>query len=211
MTISRRLVALLGAVFISAAAFADDASKTVPIFDGRTLAGWEGNTNVFRVVDGAIVGGNRDKRLPHHEFLCTTRSYTNFVLRLQFKLHGDRPNSGIQIRSQRKPDHYEVIGYQADLGDPGWWGSLYDESRRNRLLAQSDMEELNKVLKRDDWNEYVIRCEAKRIQLWINGRQTVDYTEPDDSIPQHGIIGLQVHSGSPCEAWFKDITIEELP
>jgi hypothetical protein len=191
---------------------AEAPARAVLLFDGKTFAGWEGNTNTcFRVTDGAIVGGDISKRMPHHEFLCTTRSYTNFVLRLQFKMLGERPNSGVQIRSQRIPDHHEVIGYQADLGDPGWWGCIYDESRRRKVVAKSDMEEVNKVLKRKDWNDYVIRCEGKRVQLWINGLQTVDYTEPDDSIEQHGIICLQVHSGSPGEMWFKDITIEELP
>jgi hypothetical protein len=66
------------------------------------------------------------------------------------------------------------------------------------------------VLKPDDSNDYVIRCEGPRIRLTVNGLQTVDYTEPDEKIPRTGIIGLQIHSGGPSEAWFKDITIVEL-
>jgi len=66
------------------------------------------------------------------------------------------------------------------------------------------------VLKRDDWNEYRIRCQGPHIQLWINGFQTVDYTEPDDKIERRGIIGLQIHAGRPSEARYKDITIQEL-
>jgi hypothetical protein len=104
-----------------------------------------------------------------------------------------------------------VSGYQADLGDPEWWGCLYDESRRNRVLAKSDRAEVNKVLKRDDWNEYTIRCEGRRLQLWINGLKTVDYAEPDEKIEQAGIIGLQIHGGPPSEAWYKDIRLEQLP
>ncbi|HEV3024517.1 MAG TPA: DUF1080 domain-containing protein, partial [Pirellulales bacterium] len=72
-------------------------------------------------------------------------------------------------------------------------------------------EAVAKVLKRDDWNDYRIRCQGKRIQLWINGLQTVDYTEPDDSLEQRGLIGLQIHGGPPSEAWYKEIMIEELP
>ena len=88
-------------------------------------------------------------------------------------------NAGVQFRSQRIPNHHEVKGYQADLGD-GWWGSLYDESRRNKVLVAADPEAVVKqALKRDDWNDYTIRCQGRRIQLWINGQQTVDYTEPD--------------------------------
>ncbi len=67
-----------------------------------------------------------------------------------------------------------------------------------------------KLIKPDDWNQYVIRCQGRRIQLWINDRQTVDYTEPDESLEQTGIIGLQIHAGAPGEAWYKDIEIKRL-
>ena len=136
------------------------------------------------------------------------------MLRLKFKLVGTEGfiNGGVQIRSERtKEPPNEMSGYQVDMGDPGWWGCIYDESRRNKVVAKSDMNELNKVLKRQDWNEYMIRAEGKRIRAWINGVQTVDYTEPEDSIPQFGRIGLQVHGGGKTEAWYKDIAIEELP
>jgi hypothetical protein len=130
-------------------------------------------------------------------------------LRLEFKVLGEGANAGIQFRTQRIPDHYEVIGYQADLGD-GWWGSLYDESRRKRALVEADAEAVNKVLKRDDWNEYVIRAEGPRIQLWINGLQTVDYTEEEEGIDREGIIAVQIHGGPPSEAWYRNITLREL-
>ena len=97
-----------------------------------------------------------------------------------------------------------MIGYQADMGQQ-YWGCLYDESRRNKVLAQPDAEMLRKALKAGDWNEYVIRCVGPRIQLWLNGVQTVDYTEPDKSIEQTGLIGVQIHAGPPAEAWYKDI------
>jgi len=73
------------------------------------------------------------------------------------------------------------------------------------------LQAINKVLNRQDWNEYMIRAEGKRIRAWINGVPTVDYTEPDDGIPQFGQIGLQVHGGGKTEAWYKEIRIEELP
>jgi hypothetical protein len=72
------------------------------------------------------------------------------------------------------------------------------------------MAELNPVLKRGEWNDYEIRCEGNRIRLAINGVETVDYTETDETIPQSGLIGLQIHSGPASEAWYKSITIEEL-
>jgi hypothetical protein len=69
---------------------------------------------------------------------------------------------------------------------------------------------LNKALKLNDWNAYVIRAEGKRIRLSLNGVQTVDYIETDDTIVQRGKICVQIHSGPPSEAWYKDITLEPL-
>jgi hypothetical protein len=66
-------------------------------------------------------------------------------------------------------------------------------------------------VKKDEWNDYRIRCEGRHIQIWINDVQTVDYTEPDESIEQKGLIGLQIHGGGKAEASYKDIVIEELP
>ena len=160
------------------------------------------------------MGGALSATVPRNEFLATTRNFTNFVLRLKFKLVGTEGfvNGGVQIRSQRTmtPPN-EMSGYQVDMGDPEWWGSIYDESRRNKVMAKSDIAAINKVLKRQDWNEYVIRAEGKRVRAWINGVQTVDYTEADDSIPQWGKFGIQVHGGGKTEAWYKDFTVEELP
>lgn len=179
------------------------------LFDGRTLDGWEGDTKTFRVVDGAIVGGSLKAKVPRNEFLSSLKSYGDFELRLKFKLLGTKANAGVQIRSERIPQHHEMIGYQADLGD-GWWGALYDESRRKKVLVGPDQAELAKVLRRDDWNDYRIRCQGRRIQLWINGHATVDYTEPDTAIQQTGHIALQIHGGTAGEAWYKDLALREL-
>lgn len=185
--------------------------KATNLFDGKSFAGWSGDTNkTWRIENGAIVGGSLTNPIPRNEFLCSTASYGDFVLHLKFKLIGKGVNSGVQVRTKKIPNNHEVSGYQADLGDPGWWGSLYDESRRNKVLAQSKAEEVNKVLKRDDWNDYRIRCEGKRIQIWLNDLQTIDYIEPDDTIAQSGVIALQIHAGPPSEAWFKDIVLEKL-
>jgi hypothetical protein len=187
-------------------------AKPVSLFDGKTFKGWQGDTlHTWRIEDGAIVGGSLVKEVPHNEFLSTTRSYSNYVLRLKFKLTGTGfVNAGVQLRSQRATDPaYEMIGYQADLGEK-YWGCLYDETRRNTVLAKPDINAVLKVLKPDSWNEYQIRCEGKRIRLWINGKQTVDYTEADNSIPQTGLIALQIHGGGKAQVWYKDITIEEL-
>jgi hypothetical protein len=102
-----------------------------------------------------------------------------------------------------------MIGYQADMGQQ-YWGCLYDESRRNKILAEADVQRLAEVLKPGDWNEYVIRCQDKQIQLWINGLQTIDYTETEQGIAEAGLIGLQIHRGPPSQAWYKDIRIKPI-
>ena len=186
-------------------------SGGVSLFNGKTFDGWEGNLDYFRIQDGAIVAGSLSKATPRNEFLCTKEAYKDFELRLKAKLLGApaSANAGIQIRSRRIPNHNEMIGYQADMGQQ-YWGCLYDESRRNKILAQPAPEQLRKALKLGDWNEYVIRCVGAHVQLWLNGVQTVDYTEPDASIEQAGLIGVQIHAGLPAEAWYKDIEIKTI-
>ena len=190
------------------------AEQPRPLFDGKTLQGWEGKAGVFRVEQGAIVAGTLDAKIPNNEFLCTERQYENFELRLKAKLIGKGNNAGIQFRSQRIPNHHEVKGYQCDMGAAGnlgnIWGSLYDESRRRKFLANGDPKQVESVFRKNDWNEFRIRCEGNRIQIWLNGLQTVDYLESDDDVTRKGIIGLQIHGGAPAEAWYKDIVIQEL-
>jgi len=82
--------------------------------------------------------------IPQNEFLCTERRFTNFVLRVEIKLAGKSGNGGVQFRSKRIPNNNEVSGYQADMADPDLWGCLYDESRRNVMLARSKLEEMNR-------------------------------------------------------------------
>ena len=184
--------------------------KPTSIFDGRTFAGWEGNLTIFRIENGAIVGGSLKDKIARNEFLCTTESYGDFELRLKFKLlGGETANAGVQFRTKRIPNNHEVSGYQADMG-AGWWGALYDESRRNKVLIGPDQEKMKEVVKPSEWNDYVIRAEGPRIQLWINGVRTVDYVETDQSIESRGVICPQIHAGPPSEAWYKDITILDL-
>ena len=191
------------------------AAGAKSLFDGRSFDGWEGDTKAtFRIQEGAIVAGSLNDRVPHNAFLCTTRPYANFIFRVECKIMGAGANAGIQIRSQRVPNHFEVSGYQADMSDGpkgGYWGCLYDESRRKKMLARPETAVVEKAVKPNDWNLYEIRCDGARIQLFLNGVQTVDYTEQDASIPRTGIIGLQIHGGGPSEAWYRNITLEELP
>ena len=199
-----RVLLLLFALTIAA------GQGRVAIFDGKTLNGWEGDTRIFRVESGAIVGGTLETKIARNEFLCTTKPYGDFELRLKVKLlGGDGANAGIQFRTRRIPNHHEVSGYQADMGT-GWWGALYDESRRNKVLSGPEQARMKEVVKAGDWNDYVIRAEGNRIRLSLNGVQTVDYIEKDAGIDAAGLVCVQIHGGPPSEAWYKDISIEEL-
>ena len=206
-----RIIPLL----LAASTFTLNAAE-LNLTDGRTFNGWVGDTNkTWRMEDGAFVGGTLERKVPQNEFLRTTRSFTNFVLKVKFKLVGTDAggfiNGGVQIRSEpAKTPPNEMVGYQCDIGE-GWWGALYDESRRNKVLIKPDPKAVEKALKKNDWNQYVIRCEGKRIRTSINGVEMIDYTEADDSLPQFGLIGLQVHGGGPAVASYKDVVVEELP
>jgi hypothetical protein len=210
-----RLVAgcCLVAALLSVAIAAADEPGFQSLFDGQTLAGWEGNEKMFRVRDGAIVAGSLEEKIPHNEFLASKEEFGDFELRLKGRLVGAGKNAGVQFRSQRVPDHFEMIGYQCDMGtmrDQSIWGTLYDESRRRKFLAEPDQAKLKAALKEGQFNDLVIRCQGPRIQIWVNDAQTVDYTEPDDAIPRRGHLGLQIHAGEPAEASYKDIRIKRL-
>jgi hypothetical protein len=103
-----------------------------------------------------------------------------------------------------------MSGYQADIG-AGYSGCLYDESRRNKFLARLAEEQIKRLEIPGEWNRYEVRCQASRILIFLNGEQTVDYTEPDGAIPHYGRIGLQIHGGSQAEVFFRKITIVERP
>ena len=186
---------------------------SVSLFNGESFSGWEGDTaTTWRIDNGSILGGSLTETVPHNSFLCTERPYADFVLKLKFKLQGEEGfiNAGVQFRSERLDDpYYEMIGYQADIG-PNYHGSLYDESRRKKVLAGVDTLTQKKLFKPDAWNDYEIRAQGNRIQLYFNGHRTVDYTDPDPEITQTGLIGLQIHGGGKALVFYKDIYIREL-
>lgn len=205
-SVNRRgfLAALSTALAAPLASSAEDGF--VPLFNGTDLTGWEGDPFLWKVEDGMLIG--RSPGIAYNDFLTTVREYSDFVLRFEIHLLDDVGNSGVQVRSRRVPGSMEMIGYQADVG-PTYWGSLYDESRRRVTLAEPSESTLRRALRHDDWNKYEVSAIGKRVVLKLNGIVTVDYTETDDSFEQTGLIGLQVHSGPPLEARFRNIRIQE--
>jgi putative membrane-bound dehydrogenase-like protein len=186
----------------------------VSLFDGKTLDGWEipeAEKKWWRVEDGKIVGGSMEEEVPLNTFLSHKKPCANFDLRFKVKLTQKEgfANSGIQVRSLRGKDAH-MSGYQVDAGI-GYWGSIWDEHRRNKKIAVPvDEAALTAVVKDWDWNDYRILCEGPRIRTWINGVLAIDFTETDPQIPLTGLIGFQAHSGGKFLVEFKDVTIEEL-
>ncbi len=211
MPLLNQMYLIIACLLLSTASL--PAGEPAPLFDGKTFAGWEGNTDtVWRIENGALTAGSLEKKQEKNDFLATTKRYTDFELTLQWKLEGTEGfvNGGVQFRSERIPDHHEVIGYQADLG-AGYDGALYDESRRKKILAGPSPELLEKVRRPvGEWNDYRIRAEGPQIQLWLNNVQTVDYTEADPEIPLAGIIAVQIHGNAKSIVQYRDIKIREL-
>jgi acetyl esterase/lipase len=178
----------------------------VPLTSGKDLTGWEGDSALWSVKDGVVVG--ESPGIKANNFLATDASYGDFILKFNVRLSGDSGNSGVQFRSVRLPGH-EMSGYQADIG-PGWWGNLYDESRRNKNLAEASTK-AREAIHKGDWNSYVIRAMGGEITFNINGVESIKYVETDDAIPRDGRIALQLHAGGPMKVEFKDLYIQPLP
>jgi putative membrane-bound dehydrogenase-like protein len=177
------------------------AENAKDLFNGKDLTGWVGDSKLWRVEDGEIVG--KTAGLKKNEFLKSELIATDFRLSLKIKLAPNKENSGIQFRSEALPDG-EMKGPQADVGE-GWWGKLYEESGRGILSDRSG----EKFVKKDDWNTYEILAIGSKVKTWINGHLCVDLD--DAKLARRGIFGLQMHAGGPLEVRFKDIRFEVNP
>jgi putative membrane-bound dehydrogenase-like protein len=169
------------------------------LFNGRDLAGWTGDSKLWSVEDGEIVG--RSPGLPHNTFLLSDLSASNFKLSFDVKLTPNEGNSGVQFRSEPLDGFNEVRGYQADIG-VGWWGKLYEENGRALLWDKSG----EAHVKNGDWNRYEIEADGSHIRTWINGQLCVDLDDPDGK--RTGIFALQLHAGPPMEVRFRNLQLE---
>jgi putative membrane-bound dehydrogenase-like protein len=168
-------------------------------FNGLDLTGWTGDTQLWSVENGEIVG--RSSGLAHNSFLLSDLSAGDFKLSLEVKLKDNAGNSGVQFRSKPLNGYNEVLGYQADVG-PDWWGKLYEENGRALLWDRSG----EAHVKNGDWNRYEIEAVGSRIRTWINGQPCVDLDDPDGR--RRGIFAVQLHSGGPTEVRFRNLQLE---
>ncbi len=180
------------------------------LFNGRTLAGWDGAPRLWRVEDGAIVGSSDKHSIEQNTFLVHEHPFSDFILRLELKLRNG--NTGIQFRSQVFPD-WVVKGYQADASDAGErsaWGNFYEEKGRGRNVMKTPAEGWLKgksVVRVGGWNEYEIYAKGDHVRLTLNGLVTIDTR---DDRASGGVIAIQLHSGKPMEVRLRNIRIKEL-
>ncbi|MCY2962156.1 MAG: DUF1080 domain-containing protein [Planctomycetota bacterium] len=170
-------------------------------FNGKDLAGWQGNPELWRVEGGEIVG--KSGGLKRNEFLTSQMILSDFSLSFEVRLTPNEGNSGVQFRSQPLPEG-EVKGYQADIG-VGWWGKLYEEHGRAILWDKSGEEHVRP----GEWNTYEIVAVGSRLRTYINGKLCVDLDDPQGA--KQGVIALQLHSGGPFEVRYKDFKLSLTP
>ncbi len=183
---------------VPALATADNAST---LFNGRDLAGWVGDPELWRVEGDEIVGQIKTN-LAKHAFLQSELAADDFRLSFDVRLVANRGNSGLQFRSEPIADG-QVKGYQADIG-PGWWGKLYEVNGRGGIVKEAS----ESFVKPGDWNRVEVVARGSKIETSINGHPSAQVDDPAGA--RRGIFALQLHQGGPTEVRFKDFRLEVL-
>jgi hypothetical protein len=204
----------------------------VKISNGKGLADWDGNPDLWSFKDGVIRGETtKEKPTKGNTFLIWKGGApADFELRLSLKI--DHGNSGVQYRSKQvesKDNKWVVAGYQAEVAnEPARAGFLYHERGRARLVlvgqkvvidenakinvvgSVGDQKAIAAAYKLSDWNDYVIIAKGNHVVHYVNGVQTIDLVDDDPKGRcMSGIIALQIHAGAPMWVEFKDIRLKE--
>lgn len=188
---------------------AADGEGWINLFNGKDLTGWTGDPEIWRVENGYISG--KKEKQGWNSFLVFNYPFKNFVLDFKFILVDKKGNSGVQYRSWVKNwQKFVVAGYQADIGN-GYWGSLYDEANRGKLLFTSP-KELASTIKTDDWNSFTVEANGTKLKHTLNGQAAGEFDDTDEAKRKlEGIIALQYHAPGNFEIRFKDVRIKLLP
>jgi hypothetical protein len=198
------------------------------LFNGTDLTGWDGAPGWWHVEDGALTAQSTAAKP------CKKCNYLiwkggtpgDFELTADFRL-SKQGNSGIQIRSETRPD-WDTFGYQADMtGDGGLVGFLYHHQRglivgrgedvtftpegKREVQKLGDAKELLKGYKVEGWNTYRIVCRGPEITLYVNGVLMSRVTDRHPTLAaSKGIIALQMHPGPPMKIQFKNLVLNAL-
>lgn len=222
LSVSATGLALVGALALGAAAPAGDhdkgapkvapktgETKTIKLFNGKDLSGWEGHKKLWSVKEGVIVARNT-KPIKVSTYLLTKRKFTDFRLTATVKLVESEMHSGIAFWGRKAPEHGDPYTYAGHLVMfPSHWG-MYDLFGRNGLPV--DGTPAKKVGKQHDWNDLEILAQGNRVQVAVNGAAVVDWRDPQPNRIKEGPIGLQLHSNDvPQEVHFKNLVLTTFP
>ncbi len=197
--ISRTLLFLF--LLVTHSAFAQELK---PIFDNKTLHGWDPRGEAIWEVHDGIITGRTGKG--GHGWLTSDRTYGDFIMELEVKIESG--NAGIQIRSHFEKDEV-MVGYQIEV-DPSaraWSGGLYEQGRRGWLQNLTNNPAARAAFNATGWNRYRIECIGDHFRTWINDVPAADY---HDSLDIEGFIALQVHSGKNSKVQFRNIRLADL-
>jgi hypothetical protein len=204
--------AIILLIIASALAFSQNAKPKPPgedwvsLFNGKNLDGWvEIGKEKWVVEDGTIHGLAISKA---YGYLKTQKNYKDFHLSLHFKCEGDG-NSGVFFRVDFKPGTPDVTQgpqFEVDCTLGKHTGGIYDVGRQWIVWPSPEKEV---IVRRGEWNEYLLKVEGNRYISQLNGVQMVDFTDPKPKAEDGG-IALQLHSGGEGNMRFREIYIRDL-
>jgi hypothetical protein len=194
----------LGAAACAPGTSAGQTDGWIPLFDGKSLAGWRASENpaTFSVRNGEIVvHGPRahlfyDGPVRNHEF-------RNFELKADV-LTRPGSNSGIFIRTTFQPADWPSKGYEVQVNN-----SHTDWRRTGSLYAVQDVRE---GVPDNQWFTMHVIVRGRRVQIMVNDKQVVDYTEPAGAATRltGSTIALQGHDPN-SEVHYRNVMIRPLP
>ena len=203
-TLARLAVLSLGLLACSSAMSAGTTGDGwIPLFDGQTLSGWRVNENpaTFSVANGEIVVHGPTAHM-FYDGPVMNHVFKDFELTVDV-LTKPGANSGVYLRTAYQPTDWPSNGYEVQVNN-----SHTDWRRTGSLYAVRDIRE---SMKDNEWFTLHTIVRGRRVQIMINDRQVVDYTEPDTSKTRltGGTIALQGHDPG-SEVHYKNIQIRPL-
>ncbi len=178
----------------------------VQLFNGKDLTGWvEVGKEKWVVKEGVIQGEALSKE---YGYLRTDKTYKDFQLTLKFKCLGEG-NSGLFFHVDFKPGTPNVsqgLQFEIDCRIGQHTGGIYGDGRQ-WIVWPSPENEL--VVRKGEWNEYLLKVEGNRYISRLNGVPMIDFTDPQPK-SFDGFLALQLHSGGEGNMEFKDIWIRDL-
>jgi Domain of Unknown Function (DUF1080) len=178
----------------------------VSLFNGTDLSGWVKIGNEQWTVENGIIHGVAVTK--EYGYLMTEKPYRDFHLSLRFLCEGDG-NSGVFFHTAFKPGTADVsqgLQFEVDCTFMQHTGGIYGDGRGWVVWPAPENET---VVRKGEWNEYLLKVEGNRYIARLNGVLMIDFTDPNPKSFDGG-IALQLHSGGRGDMKFRDIWIRDL-